>query len=530
MPDSLPPEQPLEPVDVVGKPSLVARMRARLGRMRPIVVAIAGVGAVVGGLVGYLNAYRAFTVTERHTEAVSPGASARKASENSIAVLPFVDSSPGHEGDYFSDGLAEQLIELLVKFPELQVTSRASSFRFKGKSDDIEAIARKLNVAYILTGTMQRLGKRLRVSVQLVRAATGEGIWAETFDREWTDVFELQDEIASAVVAGLKIRLSQGQKPVATRLTSNDDAYVQYMLGRQFLGRANHEGYARAVSAFKRAISLDPRFAAAYAGLSGAEVLVSEWDNDAEAMQRGAVAAERALALAPELAEGYLARGRVRLLVNWDWSGALSDYEHALSIDPGSGGGHRDRGWILAIVGRWSEALVDLERAAVLDPLTAGSWSRLSQVRLVSGDAAGARSAANRAVEVQPESALALLNLGIFQLLAGELVDARSTFARIDDTGYRLAAIAMAEHALNHHVESQRALEESIAKNGKDSAFQIAEAFAWRGETEKAFEWLERAMRQRDGGLLLLKIDPLLNSLRTDARFSVLVAKLNLPQ
>src|SRR6202041_911166 len=196
-------------------------------------------------------------------------------SEKSIAVLPFLDMSEKHEQEYFSDGLAEELLDLLAKTPGLHVIPRTSSFSFKGKSEDIPTIAGKLRVAKILEGSGRKLGNHLRGTTQLMRADPGEHIWSETYDRELKDVFKVQDEIAGAVVAALKLKLAPAQDASA-HTTANTEAYTQYLLGRQFWNHRNLDGYRRAVEAYRKAIALDPGYAAAYAGLATAENYVAD--------------------------------------------------------------------------------------------------------------------------------------------------------------------------------------------------------------------------------------------------------------
>ena len=289
------------------------------------------------------------------------------------------------------------------------------------------------------------------------------------------------------------------------------------------------QGFRRAVAAYRRAVELDPGYAAAYAGLAIAECQVADWSNDAPGYVRAQEAADRAVALEPQQAAGYYARGYIRYRRAWFWAGAQADFEKALSIDPGSGDARREYGLLLFTIGRIPEAISETRRAADLDPLSGDAWAYLQRMYFAAGDQKSARQAARRAMELQPQSFRALVAYGTSQLLDGRALEARSAFEKIDDPGLRLTGEAMAEHALGHAAVSAERLRDAIAKNAEDSAYQIAQTHAWRGEKDEAFKWLDRAFRQRDGGLVLLKNDALLVSLRGDPRFQALLLKLNMP-
>jgi TolB-like protein len=482
-----------------------------------------GVG-LVGIAAGYFALER-LVVSKRN---VSTAAAMPAVQEKSIAVLPFVNMSSDKEQEYFSDGLAEELLDLLAKTPGLHVIARTSSFSFKGKSEDIPTIAGKLKVANILEGSVRKSGTHLRVTTQLIRADTGEHIWSETYDRELKDVFKVQDEIAGAVVAALKLQLAPAQDASAHG-TANTDAYNQYLLGRQFWNRRTSDGYRRAAESYRKAIALDPNYAAAYAGLAMAEEYVADSTGDAQVFKLAREAAEKAVALAPEQADGYAARGYIRTTAGFDWTGAESDLAKAVALDPGDSTIQRRYGELMASIGRMPEAIVSTKKAIELDPLSEPAWQTLEQYFISQRDFAPAHEANRRALEINPESAYALNDLGTLQLLEGNAADAAATSRRINSEIFRRTSIAMAEHSLGHAEESKHALDDAIATQSQSAAYQIAEAYAWQGDRDKAFEWLERAYRQQDGGLSAVKYDPLLDSLRGDPRYHALLRKLNLP-
>jgi TolB-like protein len=444
----------------------------------------------------------------------------------SIAVLPFADMSESKDQEYFSDGLCEELIDLLTKVPELRVPARTSSFYFKGKSVELATIAQKLRVANVLEGSVRKVGDRLRVTAQLIRVDNGYHLWSETYDRQLKDVFEVQDEIAAAVVAALRLKLGSVPQATAQR-TSNTEAYNEYLLGRQFHNRGSRR---QELEAFRKAVALDPHYAAAYASLAIAELYVADQTGDTAGNQRAMEAADKAVALAPGEADNYAARGYLRDTIGWDWSGAQADLAKALALDPGSGAVQRRNALLLASVGRLPEAIAHSKKDAELDPLSNPAWEALARFLFSNGDLAAADDAIRRGLAINPESVLGLNNLGTLQLLDRQAGEALATFGKIDDAAFRLAGVAMSEHSLGHVKESQQAFDELRAKFAQEAAEQIAEVYAWRGEKDQAFEWLERAFQQRDGGLATIKYDPLLAPLRGDVRYRALLKKMKLPE
>jgi adenylate cyclase len=452
--------------------------------------------------------------------------------EKSIAVLPFADMSEKKDQEYFSDGLAEELIDQLAKVPQLHVIARTSAFSFKGKSDDIPTIARKLNVAHILEGSVRKSGVRLRVTTQLIRANSGEDIWSETYDQELKDVFKVQDDIAGAVVAALKVHLLSSQRIGGGRPTESLEAYNQYLLGKQILYRGANDldAYRRSIKSFRKAIELDPNFAAAYAGLSTAEFWAAEQSEDRSGDDRAMVAAEKAVALAPEQADGYWARGFMRETVSWDWSGARTDLEKALELAPGESQSRVQYGVLLRDLGRLPEAIAEAQKAAALDPLSNVVLNWLADFYIENGDFSAAHEAIQRALEISPQDPYALFFLGNVLLREGRASEAIAAYQRVSIESLHLCGLAMVERSLGHASPSQQALDELIAKSSADSAYQIADVYAWRGEKEKAFEWLERAYRQHDTGLVELKTDFALANLHGDPRFGAMLRKLKLPE
>ncbi|MEO7208184.1 MAG: TIR domain-containing protein [Steroidobacteraceae bacterium] len=526
----------LEPSDASSNPVAARVALSETGpKLAPAPAPPRVLWAVVIGLVVLGIGYGAIQrrVLSKHAVAslapVSHSEAPRTIPEQSIAVLPFTDVSQQKDQAYFSDGLSEELINQLSRIPTLRVPARRSSFFFKGKSDDIATIAQRLRVAHVLEGSVRKAGTHLRVTAELIRADNGYHIWSETYDTELKDVFKMQDEIASAVVTALKLRLAPLQR-TASQNTSSTEAYNDYLLARQLYARGASGDYMHAVEFSRKAIALDPNYAAAYADLALAEFALADRSGDAAGTQRAVETADKAVALAPGAAAGYSARGFIRSNFSWDWDGAQSDFRKALELEPNDAEVQDNYAQLLQSLGRLPDAIAAARKATELDPLSGPAWENLSRFLTDNRDYAAARAANAHALEFSPEGTYALNNLGTLQLLEGSPADALRTFRQIGFEGFRLQGVAMAEHSLGNAKESQQALDDLIAKYAKDGPYEIADIYAWRKDKDEAFQWLERAYKQRDGGLSNLKSDPLLASLRTDARYEDLLKKLSLPR
>jgi TolB-like protein/DNA-binding winged helix-turn-helix (wHTH) protein/Flp pilus assembly protein TadD len=455
-------------------------------------------------------------------------------SDKSIAVLPFADMSEKKDQEYFSDGLAEELIEQLGNTPGLKVIARTSSFSFKGKSDDIPTIASKLNVANVLEGSVRRSGNHLRISTQLIRADSGQPLWSETFDREFKDVFTIQDEIAAAVVLALKLKLAGGQTAAGAHGTTNPDAYNAYLLGRSLYTQSAYiqsteTGYRQAIEAYQKAINLDPRYADAYAELAMAQYYLGDNTGDLPLETSAEQAAQTAIDIDQRRAIGYTVRGYLRYNMRYDWAGAEADFKHALALDPTDSRVFRRYASMLNQVGRTEEAAALLRKGIEQDPLDASTWTGLADALVASRNYPAAYDAVHRALAIRPKDNSSSFQLGCLQLFDGRTRDALATFQSNSFAVFRDTGIAMAQHTLGDAMSSQQALDRVIATAAGDAAYQIAEVYAWRGERDKAFEWLDRAYRQQDGGLTAIKTDLVLGSLRSDPRYVAMLRKLNLP-
>jgi TolB-like protein len=339
---------------------------ARLSRF-----ALGAVGAVVALVIAYFVVDK-FWLSKRAaasstTSATVAGAHAPPVvTEKTIAVLPFVDMSEKHDQGYFSDGLSEELIDMLTRVPDLRVPARTSSFYFKGKSEDIATIAQRLHVAHVLEGSVRKSGNALRVTAQLIRADNGYHLWSETYDRELKDVFKVQDDIAGAVVTALKVHLLPTQFAAQAELrTANIEAYNQYLQGKQSFNRGDTEGYQRAVTAFSAATTLDPRYASAYAALALAQFwLADSKGGDKTRYQSALESASKAVALAPELGAGYAARGFLRAVYSFDFAGGKADLDEAVALSPGDADVLHRSAVVLAIFGNLPAAMLERKKPA----------------------------------------------------------------------------------------------------------------------------------------------------------------------
>jgi TolB-like protein/Tfp pilus assembly protein PilF len=523
----LSPEQIFSPaVNRGAGPSLAPRAGAASVRRSRTVAMFVALAIILLGIA--YTALNKFVLSKHVVASVATVSAPSAIPEQSIAVLPFADMSEKKDQDYFSDGLTEQMIDMLSQVPDLRVPARTSSFYFKSKNETIANIAKQLKVAHVLEGSVRKAGNRLRITAKLIRADSGYNLWSQTYDREDKDIFAVQDDIARSVVTALKVKLGAALQITGSRGTNNDEAYNQFLLGRQ-LERGNLQDNRLAVEAYQKAIALDPNYAAAYAGLAVAEGYAADI-GDRRGLERAANDVEKAIELAPNDPGGYLARSYIRQNWLWDWFGAQADIEKVLTLDPRNSDVYFQYALLLESLGRLPEATVAQKKATELDALSSQAWRYLARLYTEIGDYASADAALGRALELEPTSEFALTILGRLRLAQGRAQDALNVFRNIDDVVFSLTGVAMVEHTLGHAKESQQALDEVIAKYAHTAAYQIAEVYAWRREKDKAFEWLERAYQEQDGGLSRVKGDALLKSLRNDPRFNALLRKMNLPE
>lgn len=450
--------------------------------------------------------------------------------EPSIAVLPFADLSLEKNQEYFSDGLAEELLNALAKIPGLRVAARTSSFRFGGKAADTRLIGEKLNVATILEGSVRKQGNRARITAQLIKTADGFHLWSETFDREMNDIFAVQEEIAGAVTAALEITLL-GNKTARTVRTTNAEAYNAYLQGLFFLGRRSKESLARAVGYFEQANRFDPNYAPAWAGLGITRINQAGWGHVSveEGFREAREATARALDLDKDLGSAHSAMAAIRMDHDWDWTGAEESCQRALALEPGNARVVSSAGRLARYLGRFDEAIAHYRRGVAIDPLRPDAYHSLGIALHYAGRQEEAKEAIQKALELQPEMLNGHGFLGRIYLAQSSPQLALAAAQSETHPAFRLQGLALAYHAMGHQKESDANLAELIVKFRSDAPYQIAEVYAFKEKPDDAFYWLSRAYAEHDTGLSDIKADPLMNSLKSDPRYAALLKKMRLP-
>lgn len=460
--------------------------------------------------------------------------SASPAKSVSIAVLPFADLSPGKDQEYFSDGLAEELINDLAKVPNMRVTARSSSFQFKGKNEDLRVVARKLGVGNVLEGSVQREGNRIRIMAELIKADDGFQLWSATYDRKMQDVFNVQDEIARSATEALQVKLvgTNLGAVIPSEHTPKSEAYQAYLQAQAFFGSGEDKGnLERAFASADEAIKLDPKYAPAWALRSYVRIMMaaSNVTDVPDGYARAREDAKRAIALDPRLATGYLALGWVQMMYDWDWEQAETSLEKAAKFEPGSVEVLRYRSSLFRTLGRQGESIELYNKVIALDPLRARSYSSQGSRLYCAGRYDEANAMFQRALELNPQKGADHLNRGRILLAQGRPQQALAEIEQETDGALKLAGEALAYHSLGRPHDSDAALQKLVATYQPEETYQIASVYAFRGESDKAFEWLDRAYRQRDVSLMFVKVDPLLKSLRQDPRYADLLRKMHLP-
>lgn len=447
----------------------------------------------------------------------------------SIAVLPFVNMSNDKEQEYFSDGLAEELLNELAKIPGLHVTARTSSFQFKGKNEDLRVIAKKLNVANILEGSVRKEGKHVRITAQLINATDGFHLWSQTYDKELNDVFAVQDEIARNVSEALKVQLL-GQKTFKEQST-NVDAYNAYLQGRYFNDRLTTEDLQKAINYYQKAIEIDPKFASAWTGLARAHRLQAnrgELPRD-EGYKKARKEVEKAFSLNENLAAAHAEMGWIKRSYDWDWNGAESSFQRALELEPGNSTIIRGAAVLSGTLGRFEEAIEMNERALALDPLSPLIYNNLGLVTYYSGRYDKSVGLFKKALELNSELPEIRVYLARVYLFQSRYTDALDEIAKEKSPRWQSYGYALTYHAMGKKQQSDKALAELIEKYQDHSAFQITQVHAFRGETDEAFRWLDRAYSQRESDVAYVKGDPLLKNIMNDPRYAVFLKKMRLP-
>ena len=465
--------------------------------------------------------------TATASDAASVPAPATAPPARSIAVLPFTDMSPEGDQEYLSDGIAEELLNLLVQIPDLQVAARTSSFSFKGKDVQIAEVASALHVAHVLEGSVRKSGNRVRITAQLIKADDGYHLWSQTFDRTLDDVFAIQDEISAAVVAALKVKLL-GAAPKSVEV--NPAAYAQYLQGRYFMQRRTRKDWENAVSAYRQALEIDPNYAAAWAGLS--QVLAAQAGQSYIELHAGnqeaRAAALKALELDPNLAEAHAALGVIQLTYDWDWVGAEASLQKALDLAPGNAEILAQMGLLQRYLGNMDASIELNQRALDLDPLALIGYHQLGMALTWDQQLDEALVIFDRLLTMNPAFAAANLARSRILLVQGKMKEAMAAAEAEVEPFWHAYAVLINLYAQKRTAEADALLPDFIAQNEHDSAYQIAQIYGFRGDQDLVFQWLERAYAQRDGGLPEILYDPLMTQFSDDPRWAEVLKKVGL--
>jgi TolB-like protein/Tfp pilus assembly protein PilF len=530
--------------DRAGDPSkraaeLSAARRRGAQANRRVSRALIALGAMLALALGYFVVDRLWlsqrAVPASPVIAAPPATPSFNPPAHSIAVLPFVNMSGDKEQEYFSDGLTEELLNSLARINELQVAARTSSFSFKGKDTDIGTIARKLNVGAVLEGSVRRSGQTVRITAQLINAVTGFHLWSQTYDRDLGDVLKLQTDIANAVASALKVTLlGDVAAKVELGATHNPAAFDAYLRASKAVN-ARHDGkdLLTAIAEYSDAIRLDPNYALAFAGrslaLNAYAVEFATGPAIREGLDKAQSDAQQAIALAPSLAEAHLALGQVLSAGSLDFTRAIEEYERAAALAPGDARVLRVYGGFAAMMGRSDAGITIARRGVSLDPLNHRAHLGLGRTLLSARRYKEAVAAYGDSLTLDPDDPSTLAQQGLAYYALGNLQNASASCEKKPDYWVSQLCLAMTYDKLGRHVDAETMLAKMRASNGDDTAYQYAEIYAQWGNTPKALEWLEVAMRLRDPGLEQLKTDSLLDPLRKEPRFQAIERALKFP-
>ena len=524
--------------DVPPAQSIAPRTARRMDRMIIVVLVLA---------LGYFGFDKFVLSPRREAARVAVAEAKPAASPRSVAVLAFDNLSDDKGSEYFSDGISEELLTVLQKIPGLHVAARTSAFSFKGKSATAQEIGEKLGVARLVEGSVRKAGQIVRIAARLTQANTGEEIWSENYTRELKDVFAVQTELAATIVEQLKGQLTNGVAGPVMKAeiqaqvqaaekggTKNVEAHQHYLQGRFYLNRYSEKAVSDALIEFQRAVKLDPSFALAWAGVADTHLWYCKYATvgglgvfDARlASAREAVA--RALALEPNLPEALRARADIELSFDFDWKGAAETLRTALALAPADPTIVTDAGTLAMAKGDPVQGVALYRQAVALDPVNPVALSFFAFNLALTKQFAEAQAEYARVIELIPTAPWSHAGLALSFLLQGKFEEAAVEGQKDAADWARLLVVSLARWSQKQIPEADAALADLIKSSADGAAFQIAEVYAYRGEKDRAFEWLERARRQRDSGLVGLQVDPFLANLHEDPRWNAFLHKMGL--
>jgi TolB-like protein len=465
-------------------------------------------------------------------QCVPRGSRGADALHKAIAVIPLVNETGDPDNEYFSDGLSEELISAFAQIKELNVIGRTSSFHFKNTHEDSKAIGAALGVGYLLEGSVRRSAGRARIAVNLVRASDGVNAWSQIYDRALPDIFAVQADIAQSVAGALKVALlGEADRNPDAPSNENFEAYTAFLQGRYYEQRYSAADLRKAIAFYEAAISSDPHYALAFAALSRSWWALGDITGEdvAEANIKARAAAERAIAEDPNSAEGHAAFGQILVSVDRNAKGAEAEYRRAAELAPASAEPKIGLSSVIADFGEIEEAVELLQQAVRHEPLSVNAHFDLARLLATLGRYDEAVQAARKATELQPGGAGTWQMLALVEAKSGDGEAALQAAEQESDPDWRAYAVALAQQARGDSVAADAALSALIAGHGDDMSFQIAAVYAFRGDADKAFEWLDRAYAQGDPGVMAIIDNPFTGALRSDPRFGEYCSKIGLP-
>jgi len=465
----------------------------------------------------------------RHFRTINPP----KSEKIMLAVLPFENLTGDPNKEYLADGLTEETISQLGRLnpQHLGVIARTSVMGYKHKDERLDQIGRELSVQYVLENSLRESGDHLRLTAQLIQVKDQTHLWSQDYDYRAKDILDVEDDVAKAVAREIQLRLTPQQQAELSRPRPVDpEAFDAYLQGHYFFERNTDKDTEMAAKYYERAAQLDPSYALAWVGLSRVSNRLANVGliPAEEGHRRAREAVERALALNPNLAEAYAQMGRIKQQVDFDWAGADASFQRAVALDPGNPEVVRTAASSAAIFGRFDEAL-QLRRAVDLDPLNANSWESLAETEFWMGQLDKAAADSKKGLALSPDAFPGPIELSQIYVMQGRPQDALLEIELVRYDPFRAFLYAIAYHALGRKKESDAALSKLITQYHANMAYQIATVYAFRNQSDEAFEWLERAYAQRDSGLIGTKVEPALQNLHSDPRFTAFLKKLNLP-
>jgi TolB-like protein/DNA-binding winged helix-turn-helix (wHTH) protein len=476
-------------------------------------------------VLGYLVVAKPWATRQAANPAPATLPAAPAVGDLSIAVLPFANLSADRDQEYFADGISEELLSLLTKVTQLRVISRSSAFSFKGQNLAVAEIARRLNVALVLEGSVRQAGPQVRVTAQLIDARSDRQLWSETYDRPLVNIFALQDEIAAAVVSQLRLKLL-GATSMAK--APDPEAYSLVLQARQVALQRSSAGYERALALFQQALGKDPGYAAAWVGL--ARVYVNQANDGLrpieESYRLAHDAVDKALALDPDFAPAHAMLGRLAMTHDGNLAVAAQHYEHALALEPANTDIVRSAAILASSLGRLDTSVALGQFVIARDPVNPTGYLNLGYDYFNAGRLDEAIACLRTALTLSPGHAAAEYGIAVALLMKDEPVAALAAMQTESSAYWRSVGLPMVYHALGRKAESDAALTELIQKHQKDAAYNIAYVLAFRGEADRTFSWLDKAVAYRDPGLDDIAIDPLFARLHQDPRWLPYLRKL----